>query len=134
MLLPMTSRVLFRFCYFSFVCLAGFSFAGDSTAPHRTALDDYIAKKDTTYAWRLAETRESADHTVFAIELTSQTWRKPEEVDRTVWKHWLMVIRPKVVESNIGFLFIGGGSHRDKAPDSVEPYQVKMAIATKSIV
>lgn len=99
----------------------------------RTALDDYIAKPDSSFAWRLAETKEAADHTVFAIELTSQTWRTSEEVDRTVWKHWLMVIRPKVVASETGFLFITGGSHRDNPPD-VEGYMVKMAVATKSVV
>lgn len=134
MLLPLTSRLLPGFCFFWIACLAGFAVAADSSTPHRTALDDYIAKTDNTFAWRLAETREAADHTVFAIELTSQTWRTAEEVDRPVWKHWLMVIRPKAVASEVGFLFVGGGSHRDKPPEEVEAYQVKMAVATKSIV
>ena len=100
----------------------------------RTALDDYVAKPDSTYKWRLAETREASDHTIYAIELTSQTWRKPEEVDRTVWKHWLMVARPKEVTSKTGFLFVTGGSHRDTPPDNVEDFIARMAVGTKSIV
>lgn len=130
----MNFRVLWQLCCLSIVCLAGVAVGADATPAHRTALDDYIAKKDPTFEWRLAETRQAADHTVFAIELTSQTWRKPEEVNRTVWKHWLMVVRPKDVASTTGFLFIGGGSHRDTPPDMVEPYMSKMAVGTKSIV
>ena len=134
MLQPKTWRLLLNLSCFLAVCSAGFVFAAETTVSHRTALDDYIAKPDSTYSWRLAETKEAADHTMFAIELTSQTWRSPEEVDRTVWKHWLMVVRPKDVVSKTGFLFIGGGSHRDTPPEGVEGYMVKMAVATKSVV
>src|SRR5579871_4077656 len=73
--------------------------AAPPNVTERTALDDYIAKKDPTYSWRLAEKREEKDRTIFAIELTSQTWRNAEEVDRPVWKHWLTVVRPKEVKS-----------------------------------
>jgi PhoPQ-activated pathogenicity-related protein len=117
------------FCYF---CLVSFV-VGAENVTQRTALDDYIAKPDSTYTWKLSHTKEAADHTVFGIELTSQTWRTPEEVDRPVWKHWLMVVCPKVVESKTGFLFITGGSHRDTPPD-VEGFVTKMAMGTKSIV
>ena len=134
MLLPMSSRWLFNFCFVGALSLTGFTIAADSATPHRTPLDDYIAKDDTTFSWRLGETREAADHTVFAIELTSQTWRTTAEVDRPVWKHWLMVVRPKVVASETGFLFVTGGSHREHPPEGVEEYLVKMAVGTKSIV
>jgi len=131
------STLLTRVVLLGSLCLAGFVFAAEGTGPavqERTPLDDYIAKEDSTFAWRLAETKEFPTHTLFAIELTSQTWRKPEEVDRTVWKHWLMVVRPKEVKSETGFLFITGGSHRDTPPDSVQDYTTKIAIGTNSIV
>lgn len=100
----------------------------------RTALDEYIAKPDPSYAWRLADTREAADHTVYAIELTSQTWRTAAEVDRPVWKHWLMIVKPKVVTSTTAFLMISGGSHRESPPDSVDQRVLQIAAASKSIV
>ena len=123
-----------RTLFLGLFCATGLVVAADSATPHRTALDDYIAKPDSTFSWRLGETRESPEYTTFAIELTSQTWRTAEEVDRTVWKHWLMVIRPKVVASETGFLFVSGGSHREKPPESVEDFLTKMAVATKSVV
>ena len=128
------SKVLLRLSLFGFLCANNFAVAADASKPHRTALDDYIAKKDSTYSWRLAETKEANDHTTFAIELTSQTWRTAEEVDRPVWKHWLMVVRPKTLKSETGFLFIGGGSHRETPPDSIEGFLAKMAVGTGSIV
>jgi PhoPQ-activated pathogenicity-related protein len=106
----------------------------EPSAEERTALDEYVAKPDPTYSWRLVETREENDSTVFALELTSQTWRTAEEVDRPVWKHWLMVVRPKAVESNTAFLFIGGGSHRDTPPEKIEGRVAHIAGATKTIV
>lgn len=137
MFVPRKNSLLMRTLLLGCLCFAGFAFAADASGPavqERTALDDYIAKEDSSYAWRLAETRETPTHTTFAIELTSQTWRKPTEVDRTVWKHWLMVVRPKEVKSETGFLFITGGSHRDTPPEKVEDYNVQMALGTNSIV
>ena len=114
MLPQLTKRRMLGLSFFFFgaVNLAGFAAAAEAYKSQRTALDDYIAKPDASYSWRLASTKEAPDHTLFAIELTSQTWRTAEEVDRPVWKHWLMVVRPKDVVSKTGFLFIGGGSHR----------------------
>ena len=50
------------------------------------------------------------------VDLTSQTWRTPAEVDRTVWKHWLTIVKPDRVDHTTGYLFITGGSTKDKAP------------------
>ena len=99
------------------------------TAEERTALDEYIAKPDPSYSWRLGETKEAKDHTVYSIELTSQTWRTAEEVDRPVWKHWVVIVKPKGVTSKTGFLFVSGGSHRETPPDTVEPRILAIAKA-----
>lgn len=127
----------FRFTHclalLSMACVTQFSFAADLAPADRTALDDYIAKPDPSYSWRLGATQEGADHTTFAIELTSQTWRTPDEVDRTVWKHWLMVVHPKTVKSETGFLFVTGGSHREAPPDAVDPFIRDLAVKTNSI-
>lgn len=104
------------------------------TPEEMTALDRYIAKPDDTFAWRLAATKEEADQTIYAIELTSQTWRSAEEVDRPVWKHWLMVTKPKQVVSKTALLFIGGGSHRENPPDKLDGHVTQISAATKTIV
>src|SRR5262249_35290050 len=56
----------------------------------KTPLDDYIAKPDPTYSWKLVETVRGDGHTTFIVDLKSQTWRATPEVDRAVWQHWLV--------------------------------------------
>ncbi len=81
-----------------------------------TALDRYVAKPDPTYAHQLVNTIPGHDSTCYVIDLTSQTWRKPEEVDRPVWKHWLTIVVPKNVTSKTALMIIGGGSNKDQPP------------------
>ena len=81
-----------------------------------TALDRYVATPDPAYKWSVVATRQEGTLTVTTIEMTSQTWRSPEEVDRTEWKHYLTVIRPDAVESDTSLLFIAGGSNDRATP------------------
>src|SRR4051794_18716536 len=87
-------------------------------SPKRTALDRYIAAPDNTYRYELAKTIDAGTTKAFVIDLTSQTWRTPAEVDQPVWKHWLTVIRPAQVKYETGLLFITGGSNGRPAPDA----------------
>src|SRR5215213_6376270 len=78
-----------------------------------TALDRYVKQADPTYAYQVVATQKGEGYTFFVVELTSQKWRKETEVDRTVWKHWLTIVKPDKVEGTTGYLFITGGSIRD---------------------
>jgi hypothetical protein len=50
-------------------------------------LDDYIAKPDSTYSWKLLKTIPGEGYTTFVVDMKSQTWRAVPEVDRPVWQH-----------------------------------------------
>jgi PhoPQ-activated pathogenicity-related protein len=99
-----------------------------------TALDHYIAAADPTYAWRTVSEQTSAEGTVYVIELTSQTWLTPEEVDRPVWKHWLTVVRPRGATARTALMFVGGGSNGGGPPRGPESQLVQVALATRSVV
>ena len=86
-----------------------------------TALDRYVKKPDPTYRYDLVSSTPGEGYTTYVIDLTSQTWRQPSEVDRTVWKHWLTIVKPDGVTGRTGFLFITGGSTKDKAPAKAAP-------------
>ncbi|HET6328527.1 MAG TPA: PhoPQ-activated protein PqaA family protein, partial [Planctomycetaceae bacterium] len=58
-------------------CAAGTVQAGE------TALDRYVAKPDATYSWKIDHKLESHGSATYVIDLKSQTWRKPDEVNRT---------------------------------------------------
>jgi PhoPQ-activated pathogenicity-related protein len=120
-------------------CLALMLFAIDATGeqpvrPTRTALEEYVAKKDDTYSWRVEKTVESPGLTSIVIRLKSQTWRTKKDVDRPVWEHWLVLAIPEKVTTTQAFLMIGGGSHDSKTPDGADLATATIAQATGSIV
>jgi PhoPQ-activated pathogenicity-related protein len=98
-----------------------------------TALDRYVKKADPTYAYKVVDTLKGEGYTAYVIELTSQTWRKESEVDRTVWKHWLTIVKPDKVAHTTGYLFITGGSIRDRAPARAKPEFIDIALTTNSV-
>ena len=61
--------------------------ARDSAMPKKTELDDYIARPDATYSWKLVKKIPGDGYTTFVLDLKSQTWRSVPEVDRPVWQH-----------------------------------------------
>src|SRR5215467_8710202 len=91
-------------------------FAGVSAYAAETALDRYVKQPDPSYRYELVRTTPGEGYATYVIELTSQTWRKESEVNRTVWKHWLTIVKPDRVTGTTGYLFLTGGSVNDKAP------------------
>ena len=64
-----------------------------------TALDRYVAAPDPSYKYELAGTIDGEGYTGYVLDMTSQSWRSAAEVDRTLWRHWVTVIKPKNVTS-----------------------------------
>jgi PhoPQ-activated pathogenicity-related protein len=99
-----------------------------------TALDRYIAKPDSSYAWKIVSKTQVPGATVFVVDLKSQTWRTTKDVDRTVWQHWLTIVKPDKPAGNIPFLFITGGSNGGQPPAKVDPLIVMTAKNSQGIV
>lgn len=99
-----------------------------------TPLDRYVHAPDPAYGWKVVRTIDGEDATTFVLELTSQTWRTEADVDQPVWKHWLLVAKPKDVKHSKAFLFIGGGTNSDPIPQSAPPSITSMAKATGTLV
>lgn len=103
-------------------------------APKKTALDAYVAKPDPAYAWKLAHKAEGKNCTGYILEMTSQSWGEDKKVDRANWVHWVTVIRPKELKSNIGLLFITGGGNDGRPRTTVDPAMAGIAEYTGSVV
>ncbi|MBM3880514.1 MAG: PhoPQ-activated pathogenicity [Verrucomicrobia bacterium] len=111
--------------------------AVDSAAHHRaleTALDRYVATPDPAYAWRVVETAQREGATVAVIDLTSQSWLTTNEVNRTLWRHWLVVVRPEKVAHTTALLFISGGNNKDPRPPKPSDQLLAVARQTQSVV
>jgi PhoPQ-activated pathogenicity-related protein len=109
-------------------CAAAVSWAGE------TALDRYVSKPDPTYSWKVAKELPGNPVTQYFVDLKSQTWRSARDVDRTVWQHWLIVVKPEKVTSNTAFLYITGGHNGGDPPKSADSLVLQIAEATHSVV
>jgi PhoPQ-activated pathogenicity-related protein len=99
-----------------------------------TALDRYVHTPDASFAWKSAGTLRAQGAAAHFIELTSQTWLTTNEVDRPVWNHWLIVMRPERLESTTALLFIGGGNNKDTRTPKVNGDLARIARDSGSMV
>jgi PhoPQ-activated pathogenicity-related protein len=99
---------------------------------HGTALDDYIAKPDSSYAWvDTGLTMEGVGWKGYILNMTSQTWLTPadwhhENPSPNVWWHWMLVIVPNELVSKYptSLMWVTGGSNRDSPPHDPEDEDV----------
>jgi len=97
------------------VCVAAVAAGGATVVaaqqrpvPASEALAAYVAKPDDTFTWRVQRRYQHPDAEVLELHLESQTWQG------TLWKHQLLLIRPKrVSDPGHAALIIGGGRWRD---------------------
>lgn len=95
-------------------------------------LAEYVNREDASYSFTVAEPQLLGTNTVYAVQMTSQTWQGIE------WKHWLTIIKPEQVKHpDKSMLLITGGNNDRTAPNlkSVEARVVnQLATNTGTIV
>ena len=97
-----------------------------------TALDGYIASPDSTYEYSLETTMTGQGFKTYVVDMTSQTWRSSEEVDKPIWKHWVEIIVPDGAISDTAILHIDGG-FSSNLPGSTNPSALQLALSTNQI-
>ncbi|MCI0333035.1 MAG: PhoPQ-activated pathogenicity-related family protein [Planctomycetes bacterium] len=100
----------------------------------RTPFDEYVQKPDAAYKWEIAKVTEGNPSKSVVIRLTSQSWRGENEVDRPVWEHWLVVVKPEKLKTNKGLLMVSGGKNDGSMPKRANEVLSRIADATGSIV
>ncbi len=97
-----------------------------------TALDSYIATPDLTYEYSLESTFAGQGFKTYIVDMTSQSWRSSDEVDRPIWSHWVEIVVPDGATSETAILHIGGGDSAD-APSSTNQAALQLALSTNQI-
>jgi PhoPQ-activated pathogenicity-related protein len=98
------------------------------------ALDRYVAKPDSAYQWQMAISLRDESATGYAIKMTSQEWLTTNEVNRTKWDHWLLVVKPDNLAHDTALLFISGGNNKGTKPPTPSAELIRIAKETKSVV
>jgi PhoPQ-activated pathogenicity-related protein len=108
--------------------------AADPVNGRKTPLDEYVARPDPAFSWKVVKTIPGDGQTTYVVDLKSQKWRSVPEVSRDLWQHWLVVVKPDKVEHETALLFVGGGANDSPAPERAGPELVQIARATRSVV
>jgi len=96
----------------AFLSLASCSFVAQSRAG---ALENYVSKADTNYAWVVVTNRQADGFTATQLKLTSQHWHDG------LWTHHMQIVRPpKMRHPEIAFLFITGDGDGLKSVDMLK--------------
>ncbi len=99
-----------------------------------TPLDRYVAAGDPAYAWEPVLDLKAEGCVAHVLKLTSQTWLTPGDVDRTVWWHWLTIVEPETITSDIALLYLHGGDNGDGPPDRIRSTYARIALSTGTVV
>jgi len=108
--------------------------AAAALAANRTALDEYVAQPDASFKYSLVRTLSGKGWTGYVLDMTSQSWRSPAEVDRTLWQHWVIIVKPDKLTTGTALLLIGGGNNGGKPPEKVDQSLPLIATAVGSVV
>lgn len=114
--------------------LLSIGFAPSSCPAQTTALDRYVAAPDTNYSYKVIDQIPGQGFITYILEMTSQAWLTTNEVDRPVWKHWMILVKPSQVTTSKGLLFIGGGRNGGNAPEKPDRNLAEIAVRTRSVV
>jgi PhoPQ-activated pathogenicity-related protein len=110
--------------------------ARQSVAPNsQTPLDTYVQAPDPHYHYELVQQTKHPGYTLYLLQMTSQKWRSAEDVDRTLWQHWITIYKPTRVVSTTGMLLITGYSNDGHRPDpAVDPMLASLATTSHTVV
>lgn len=112
------------------LCISSlFAFAEAGSSDFSTVLDRYVHLPDNHYGYELVDKTGSPEYTAYLLRMTSQQWRSQDEVNQSIWKHWMIIYVPRTVSYSTGMLYIGGGSTSEEHP---KPDETLSAIATNT--
>ncbi len=121
-----------------------------SSLSFSTALDEYVALPQPSFAWTEVESVYDGDWitntTAYNLQLTSQTWRSTSEVDTTEWTHWVTIIVPGGLGialsggvHDTAMILVNGGDIGEPAPtiNPADPNHAQfrnLALGTRSVI
>jgi len=102
-------------------------------AQELTALDRYVRAPDPAFRFELLSQAPMPGATTYVLEMVSQNWLTSAEVDRTEWRHWLLITKPDKPPAQTALLFINGGSNGGRAP-APDPLMALLALESGAVV
>ena len=81
----------------------------------------YVQAPDPVYGFRQVRSVRHPGCTIHILNMTSQRWRTHAQVNHVLWSHWLAVVVPDGVRSDIAMLIVEGGPNMRSPPSLANP-------------
>lgn len=108
---------------------------GPALSRAESALEEYVYDPDPAYSFAPVAQWQGPGFTAHFLHMTSQRWRKPQDVTPNLWTHRLTVIVPDIRLTTTAHLIISGGSTTGNPPDPTDLQAVApIALATGAVV
>jgi PhoPQ-activated pathogenicity-related protein len=102
---------------------------------HQNVIEEYVNRPDSTFTYSHHSTiNVTGGGEAYVLSVTSQTWLSTNEVSQPVWKHWVVIIKPRILIHLQPLVYIGGSNSRMQAPTTVPRDFGLAAAATQSMV
>ena len=103
-----------------------------------TALDRYVQAPDDNYRYEVIEVvsgeYQGKAYQTYIVEMVSQQWLTSAEVNLPLWVHEIVITVPEDVTSDIGFLYLTGGSNEGNRRGAAPESDIKRALQTGTVV
>ena len=99
-----------------------------------TEMSHYIKMKDDAYQWKLVDTQSTEKGNAYFIHFASQTWLTPKDIDRTLWRHWMVVYVPKRLKYQTALLYISGKNNTDDYRSFYAPRWFDFAEESEAVI
>ena len=86
----------------------------------KQALEAYINRDDGKFSYQHLASIPAPGLTLHLYNMVSQEWRSPDEIDRTLWQHQMVIAVPDSVISTTSMLFVGDNDNTDPLPGASE--------------
>lgn len=120
------------------ICVLFTASASAAAGFELTALDRYVRAEDPNYAYEVVEIidgeLEGVAYRTFMVNMVSQQWLSEAEVNLPLWEHQMAITVPETVVSEIGFLYLTGGSNERAMRESAEEGDIRRAVLTGTVV
>ena len=96
-------------------------------------LKEYVNKKGPDFSYEISDSILHKEYKLYHIKMFSGRWLSEEDVNQTLWWHWLDLIVPNKNDSSNALLFVGSGSSKDKKI-FLDSLAISQSLKTESIV
>jgi len=100
-------------------------------------LDEYVSEADPNYRYVHYSTDDDFLYRTYFLQMFSQQWREPFEVDRAVWDHEVVITVPANRHSaspRTAILLVNGGSNDDSLTEQTDDAMSLLAVLTGSVL